>query len=81
MVEKGPGARLCLYDINDQPASVFVLMLAGYAAYRPYIVRIGPQPVIEHPAVNLTLLVNYAAAFRLRAARDIAFATGHPRAI
>lgn len=74
MVEKGRGrarARggVCLYDINDQPASVFVLTFAGYAAYRPYIVRIGPQPVIEHPAVNLTLLVNYAAAFRLLAAR------------
>jgi len=57
MVEKGIRARLCLYDINDQLASIFVLMFAGY------------QPVIEHPAVNLTLLVNYAAAFRPSAVR------------
>jgi len=66
---KGIRARLYLYDINDQLASIFVLMFAGYAAYRLYIVRIGPQPVIEHPAVNLTLLVNYAAAFRPCAVR------------
>lgn len=54
------------YDVNDRLLSLSFsrgsFQRAGCADYRPYIVRIGPQPVIEHRVVNLTPLVNYAAA-------------------